>query len=42
MKVLGIYGSIGFDGSEKESYIHDSGATLFVDGEHICLSLIHI
>lgn len=36
MKVLGIYGSIGFDGSEKESYIHDSGATLFVDGEHIC------
>ena len=41
MKVLGIYGSIGFDGSDKESYIHDAGATLFIDGEHI-LSLIHI
>jgi len=36
MKVLGIYGSIGFDGSDKESYIHDAGATLFIDGEHIC------
>ena len=36
MKVLGIYGSIGFDGSERESYIHDASATLFVDGEHIC------
>ena len=36
MKVLGIYGSIGFDGSARESYIHDAGATLFIDGEHIC------
>ena len=36
MKVLGIYGSIGFDGSARESYIHDAGATLFVNGEHIC------
>ena len=36
MKVLGIYGSIGFDGSSRESYVHDSGATLFIDGEHLC------
>ena len=36
MKVLGIYGSIGFDGACKDSYIHDAGATLFIDGEHIC------
>jgi len=36
MKVLGIYGSILFDGSDRESYIHDAGATLFVDGEHVC------
>ena len=36
MKVLGIYGSIGFDGSSKESYVHDAGATLFIDGEHLC------
>ena len=36
MKVLGIYGSIGFDGSLRESYIHDASATFFIDGEHIC------
>ena len=36
MKVLGIYGSILFDGSSEQSYIHDAGATLFIDGEHIC------
>ena len=36
MKVLGIYGSIGFDGSSRESYVHDAGATLFIDGEHLC------
>ena len=36
MKVLGIYGSIGFDGSSRESYIHDASATLFIDGEHVC------
>ena len=36
MKVLGIYGSIGFDGSQRESYIHDASATLFINGEHIC------
>ena len=36
MKVLGIYGSIGFDGSSRESYVHASGATLFIDGEHLC------
>jgi len=36
MKVLGIYGSIGFDGSDRESYVHDAGATLFIDGEHVC------
>ena len=36
MKVLGIYGSILFDGTCQDSYIHDAGATLFVDGVHVC------
>ena len=36
MKVLGIYGSILFDGTCQDSYVHDAGATLFVDGVHVC------
>ena len=28
MKVLGIYGSIGFDGSSRESYVHDGNTSV--------------
>jgi predicted NodU family carbamoyl transferase len=34
MNVLGIYGAFGWN--SREDWLHDSGATLFVDGKHIC------
>ena len=45
MNIIGIYGSIGWDvlneidlGYDKvnEKWVHNSGATLFVNGNHVC------
>ncbi len=36
MNVLGIYGAIGWDSHNDNGWVHDSGATLFVDGKHVC------
>jgi carbamoyltransferase len=43
MKILGLYGSFGWDanksfleGTSHVSWVHDAGATLFIDGKHIC------
>lgn len=42
MIIFGIYGSINWNGNESydsndnSSWVHDSGATLFVNGKHIC------
>jgi carbamoyltransferase len=34
MNVLGIYGAFGWN--SREDWIHDSGATLFINGKHVC------
>jgi len=34
MNILGIYGAFGWN--SREDWLHDSGATLFVNGNHIC------
>lgn len=42
MNVLGLYGSIGWDANKsfdengEPSWTHDSGATLFMNGKHVC------
>ena len=44
MIVLGIYGAFGWeanedhdtDGDADDPWVHDSGATLFINGKHIC------
>ena len=36
MNVIGLYGAIGWDSHSDDGWVHDSGATLFVDGKHIC------
>jgi carbamoyltransferase len=43
MKVLGLYGAFGWEGNRSflegtdvATWVHDAGATLFVDGKHIC------
>ena len=37
MKILGLHSAIGWEGNnvDQMSRVHDSGATLFVDGKHI-------
>ena len=37
MKILGLHSAIGWNGNHADdmSRVHDSGATLFVDGKHI-------
>ena len=34
MNILGIYGAFGWN--SREDWVHDSGATLFSEGKHIC------
>ena len=34
MNILGIYGAFGWD--SRVDWVHDSGATLFINGNHIC------
>lgn len=34
MNILGIYGAFGWN--SREDWMHDSGATLFVNGNHVC------
>lgn len=44
MIILGLYGSIGWEANEShdpysetdDPWVHDSGATLFINGKHIC------
>ena len=46
MIILGIYGSFGWEANESynkfsgletdDPWVHDSGATLFINGKHIC------
>ena len=36
MNILGIYGALGWDTHNDTNWTHDSGATLFIDGKHIC------
>lgn len=38
MKVIGVYGALDWDANDfnkPNTYIHDAGATLFVDGKHV-------
>lgn len=38
MKIVGIYGALDWDANQFDKpkvYVHDSGATLFVDGKHV-------
>ena len=38
MKVIGVYGALDWDDNKfdcPDTYIHDAGATLFVDGKHV-------
>ena len=43
MKILGLHSAIGWDGNHADdmSRVHDSGATLFVDGKHIRSCLLY-
>ena len=36
MNVIGIYGAIGWESHNDNGWVHDAGATLFVDGKHSC------
>jgi len=36
MNILGIYGALGWDTHNDTNWTHDSGATLFINGKHIC------
>jgi carbamoyltransferase len=36
MNVLGIYGAFDWDSTSPDGWVHDSGATLFVNNRHIC------
>ena len=36
MNVIGIIGAFYWDANESEKWVHDSGATLFLNGKHIC------
>lgn len=36
MNILGLYGALGWDTHNDTNWTHDSGATLFINGKHIC------
>jgi carbamoyltransferase len=36
MNILGIYGALGWDTHNDTNWTHDSGATLFINGKHVC------
>ena len=42
MIIIGVYGSFDWDGREsknelgEDTWVHDAGASLFIDGKHIC------
>jgi predicted NodU family carbamoyl transferase len=43
MNILGLYGAIDWDANKSydpvtqdKTWVHDSGATLLIDGNHIC------
>jgi carbamoyltransferase len=36
MKILGLYGALNWDTHNDTNWTHDSGATLFIDGKHVC------
>ena len=36
MNVIGLYGALGWDSHCDEDWVHDSGVTLFCNGNHVC------